>query len=465
MRVLRYDLAMKKSCTRPNSIVATCFASTLAVSTLAQTPTWNQVITSTAPSVTSTTRMVTDTARQEIVYFGGSLGETWTWSSEQWVQQSPTTSPQPRVFHAMAFDSARQRVVLFGGSNGPSYWGTWEWDGADWAYLSAPGPVGREGHAMAYDAARQRVVLFGGQPVPNTFPVRNDVWEWDGTSWHQPWPQNTPPARRGHAMAYDPQSQRVIVFGGMDNNGTALADTWEWDGTDWIARFTPTYPPARHGHAMTFDPSSQSVVLFGGRNGGDLADTWEWDGVAWTESQPLASPPAQHGHALAYDPDIELVVLHGGGQTWVNGTIPPPPTPSSAVAYGTGCGSPALTFTPAPSGPPIIGQVTLASIENAPVPVGAVAMGWSDEQFGPFSLPVTLAGVGMPGCSLLQSSEIIDLPVAQTGANSMQFGFAVPDMDSLLGVHVFVQAYALAPNENPAWIIVSNGIDLMFGDA
>jgi hypothetical protein len=35
-------------------------------------------------------------------------------------------------------------------------------------------------HALAYDADRRRVVLFGGQTAGATV---EETWEWDGLTW------------------------------------------------------------------------------------------------------------------------------------------------------------------------------------------------------------------------------------------------------------------------------------------
>ena len=46
--------------------------------------------------------------------------------------------------------------------------------------------------------------------------------------WFQVSPTNSPPARSYLAMAYDPVSGKIIMFGGYDENGY-LNDTWEFD--------------------------------------------------------------------------------------------------------------------------------------------------------------------------------------------------------------------------------------------
>ena len=147
--------------------------------------------------------------------------------------------------------------------------------------MTSPPPA-RSGHALAYDAARQRVVLFGGY---GGAVYLSDTWEWDGTTWLPRTPVTSPPARRSHALAYDAARQRVVLFGGYSNSSDTLSDTWEWDGTTWLPRAPVTSPPGRDGHALAYDAARQRVVLFGGYDGSAVfSDTWEWDGTTWLPS-------------------------------------------------------------------------------------------------------------------------------------------------------------------------------------
>ncbi len=151
-----------------------------------------------------------------------------------------------------------------------------------------------------------------------------DTWESDGNTWVQRTPGTSPPARDGHAMAYDSTRGRVVLFGGFDYNRTTgitqiFADTWEWDGDNWISRAPSASPHAREGHAMAYDSARGRVVLFGGSFYDDtsqqhqyFADTWEWDGSTWIQRTPATSPPALHFAAMAYDSTRGRVVLFGG---------------------------------------------------------------------------------------------------------------------------------------------------------
>src|ERR1039458_9332050 len=73
-----------------------------------------------------------------------------------WTQKFPTMSPPTRASTAMVFDTARNEVILFGGaaSGGGFYNDTWAWDGNNWVQKSpATAPPGREQHELAYDSS------------------------------------------------------------------------------------------------------------------------------------------------------------------------------------------------------------------------------------------------------------------------------------------------------------------------
>ncbi len=231
---------------------------------------------------------------------------------------STETAPAGRSGQAMAYDAARGRVVLFAGSALSAglptrqFNDTWEWDGALWRErtpMTMP-PV-RTGHAMAYDADHERIVMYGGD---STGP--NSTWEWDGGNWIERRSTHTPPAPLfDAAMTYDAARQRVVLFGGQSAPDTLQgfhASTWEWDGTTWQERITAG-PSPRAAPAMTYDSKSGKVVLFGGGSAeGVLDDTWEYDGTTWAQKSTSGAPgPRQHA-GMAFDAARGKVVLFGG---------------------------------------------------------------------------------------------------------------------------------------------------------
>jgi hypothetical protein len=233
-------------------------------------------------------------------------------------QLTPTDAPSARMNQAMAEAPGPGHAVLYGGQNNLDFTSeTWLWDGAQWNLLQPannPGLVSE--HAMAYDAAHGQTVLFGGVDG-STFGYRNQTWIWDGSNWHQAHPANSPPERFGHAMAYDPAAQKVVLFGGYGDYGES-GDTWLWDGTNWTQVVTPFAPGARSGHSMAWDAAHREMILFGGtisHNGVPswYSDTWAWNGTSWHQENVAPGPAGRTGHMLGYDPAMGIVMVGGAG--------------------------------------------------------------------------------------------------------------------------------------------------------
>jgi hypothetical protein len=98
------------------------------------------------------------------------------------------------------------------------------------------------------------------------------------------WSVSGPGARTGHAMAFDPNSGGVVLFGGHDASGTWLADTWLWNGASWWRLNPKVSPPAGHGHRLYFDAAAKKLHLFGGTYASGSNQDWFFDGVNWSSA-------------------------------------------------------------------------------------------------------------------------------------------------------------------------------------
>jgi hypothetical protein len=222
-----------------------------------------------------------------ILLFGGFdknnalLGDTFEFdgATKKWKKLTPATSPSPRYAPALAFHAGLGNVILFGGGDqgatGLAPNDTWGWDGVKWTQLTSGIPPPRAAHAFVYDETRKRLVLFGG--FESLLNVRGDTWEFDATGWHErckPTPCPIPP-RFLHAMAYDRQQQRTIMFAGTDSSGQANGDAYAFDGSSWTGISPGGGAGSRSGHVLSFDAARSRMVLFAGRSGVDRADTRE----------------------------------------------------------------------------------------------------------------------------------------------------------------------------------------------
>lgn len=231
------------------------------------------------------TSIVYDGARNEILRFGGK----WTnsnnyirgfdfWDGNDWTDKEYdfSTGPIERAYAGMVFDSARNEVIVFGGlNNNGELADTWAWDGSAWTDKTpVTSPSARISPSMAFDAARGEVVLFGGE-------YENDTWTWNGSMWMEESPSSVPPSRESSSMAYDPNRQVVVLC--LTGSGGNL-ETWEWNGSNWSKEATTSDPGAREFHSLVYNPETSTVQLHNGEyptNYDRNADSWSWNGSTW----------------------------------------------------------------------------------------------------------------------------------------------------------------------------------------
>ena len=237
----------------------------------------------------------------------------------QWTELSPAVKPSARFQHGMVLDQTRDVVVLFGGNasgSGSALGDTWEWDGNTWTQkFPQNSPSARWAHCMAWDSLTGHVILFGGDDVA-TLPgnSQNDTWSYDGTDWTQLSPATSPGNRSYSNCATDVVRQRIVLFGGWDTsdpNTPIIGGTWEWDGNTWIERFPAFTPSNRREPAMGYSLVDGVTVLNGGYDGNIvLGDTWTWDGTEWTQDLTATSNGDRQGHQLIFEPTAS------NGSTW-----------------------------------------------------------------------------------------------------------------------------------------------------
>jgi hypothetical protein len=180
-------------------------------------------------------------------------------------------------------------------------------------------PMPRAGASAAYDAANGTIVMFGGA---NRSGVLGETWTWDGAGWRLHHPKTSPPAREFAYMGFDPETRRVVVFGGLScpppgidellgceyqTHSTALADTWTWDGSDWSVLETRHVPQVLgfrccFGGAAADTRHGELILVTVAPNDPDfMAQTWVLKDRDWQRLHPKHSPLAQEFSNPAFD--------------------------------------------------------------------------------------------------------------------------------------------------------------------
>ncbi|MDT7831086.1 kelch repeat-containing protein [Flavobacteriaceae bacterium S356] len=243
------------------------------------------------------------------------LNDLWKFDGKKWELVKSKMAPTPRSGHAMVYDSFRDRLIVFGGKNQQRELlnDLWSWDGTNWTLLSNEGPTPRQSHRIAFNSDNGDIFLFGGSNISKQ--SLNDTWIFRNGKWKRLTPKQSPAPRFQHTLSYDQQRKKMVLFGGghRDDNGkTIYGDTWEWSiSQGWMLKDENT-KMARDHHAMAYDPDSKKIMLFGGYNKGYLGDTWSWNGKKWilktTEGPARAGKPG-----LIFNTLEKSMMLFGGG--------------------------------------------------------------------------------------------------------------------------------------------------------
>ena len=231
-----------------------------------------------------------DEGRSRAVLYGGLSGafpnetvlsDTWEWDGTTWTRKA-TTGPTQRVHQGMAYDPARGRTVLYGGfslDGATELHDVWEWDGSSWTRVSG-GPSDVLARGAAHDEKAGAFYLIGYDASAGHVVLDR----WDGTAL----------TRTGAAGPGCEPALRAVAGLGATRGGILSAgscnqvhpfESWRWDGAAW-SRVAGVQPPERGNHAMAYDAERDRVVLFGGESlsgGADFGDTWEFDGTSWSK--------------------------------------------------------------------------------------------------------------------------------------------------------------------------------------
>jgi len=289
-----------------------------------------------SPSVRSFHDMAYDTESDRTILFGGGISDftnyddTWAYelNGNVWVHRNPAIAPRERCCFGMAYDADSDVIVLFGGGDDTEEIElneTWIYDyNTDaWTEMTPaadPGP--RAGHRMAYDAESDRIILYGGHLKGS--PPSQDTWayDFDSNTWSEMAPATHPATIDYYSLAYDDESDRVVLFGGrVDQSDNTNDETWAYDynSDTWTQMNANPRPAQRWFHAMAYDGQSDRVILFGGTTGSGVAgpssnETWAYDFNvdSWTNLEPASAPSVRASPGLAYDLESDRMVLFGG---------------------------------------------------------------------------------------------------------------------------------------------------------
>jgi N-acetylneuraminic acid mutarotase len=314
------------------------------------------------PNARSRHNLVYNQAASQFILFGGSTrggsaacsyqSDTWAYdlNTNTWNEMTPNDAP-PAGQGAMAYDAESDRVVLFVGNlavpwEGP-YSGrggthcipwiekpttltpggeTWVYDYAndEWTQMETiEGPFGIQGTQMVYNTAADRIILFGGWYVGEgpKKGASSETWVYDLNSdtWTEMSPEVSPPGRKDHAMAYDAESDRVVLWGGGGISPIDVGGVWAYDlnANTWEELESNDMPRPKKGAAMVYDALNDRILLYFQK------EFWSYDynNNQWKLLSDSPAPMELLFHSLVYDSSNDLILNFGGGPDPIMDTL------------------------------------------------------------------------------------------------------------------------------------------------
>ena len=238
-----------------------------------------------------------------------------------WMLWNRTTDPPARTYASMGDDPAEGGVVLFGGigSTGQPLNDTWVFRNGTWTELCSGGtapptcpasPPAVELAAMAYDPASGRLLLFGGYSA-STLTDGNQTWALTNGSWQNLTGAVAPPPLDSPSMAYDPATGSVVLAAGSGGTWSFAHDRW--------SKLSLSAGSTRIPIGFAFENANRSgLVVWDTYND----TTWELVGGAWAELHPAESPGSytflggaddtEYGYGL-----VVVAASRGNSSTWI----------------------------------------------------------------------------------------------------------------------------------------------------
>lgn len=282
--------------------------------------------------------LIYDPVQHRIVLLAGkndqneNLNEVWaldltknTWQKLEVTGEAPPGSED----HAVIYDPLSYRAILHGGEKGKSTNKLWAFDlkTPHWRNMTDSTSPVREDHTAIFDSRGKRMVLFGGRDNDYTL---FDIWAFDldpNSPTFEKWQDLTvfeapPPDRADHVAVYDSTRNRMIIYGGWDNDSNEyLDDTWAFyfaappdSAGHWRQiKTSKSHPPKRRHAVGVYDSAREWFIIFGGfGKEGFLNDVWAFDlkEDLWLNITP--GPQPRMDHQAIYDPRSGRLMLYGG---------------------------------------------------------------------------------------------------------------------------------------------------------
>lgn len=223
---------------------------------------WDDISSAIHPPPRSDMGLAIDQGSGIVLLFGGYCqadfrefcDDTWVFevNTGRWSEIQPLSSPPITYGVTMDFDVLNQQFLLWGGHmskiegnkfSSAGYndilW-SFAWENNQWQVLdpgSSTRPSMRYWHQATINSSTSELFIFGGDGG-HGFLADNWLFDLETNLWLKIKTAQAPSRRVLAAIAFDPEKDQVILFGGLEEEQVDLNDTWIFQasdqGADWI---------------------------------------------------------------------------------------------------------------------------------------------------------------------------------------------------------------------------------------
>lgn len=183
----------------------------------------------------------------------------------------------------------------------------------------------------AYDSTLNKMVIYGGEGLVDTWVLSNANGLGGSSQWTLLAPAGQPPTQISDTRGmYDPQSQRLILFGGLTSSSTKTNETFILinamgiGSPTWQSLNPPgTLPSPRCCWAGGYDQLGNALIVFGGQSTTFLNDTWvltSANGLAGTQLSVSQVAPNHGGNAGTATVSLTGAGFQSGAQVKLTGS-------------------------------------------------------------------------------------------------------------------------------------------------
>ena len=267
------------------------------------TNSWTQITaTGTSPGTRERHALAWDPVGNVLVVFGGDNRPTIPFVHYDTLHVMTPAGTWTQIPKAGAWPAARKDAtliwiphlatfLLYGGNDGANaanrFGDVWllsldaAGGTATWTQLTPTGTAPKQSAAcVAYDPAGRRLIVYGGETADGIDVNTTHVYSVDTNAWVTATPTGATPVGESFSQcAWDPVSQRVLLYGGQANGGSPLTGVYTYDPETqkWATPpVTSAQPPSCSDGGAVYSDALGAMFWFGGRPGTTTYTNQSW---------------------------------------------------------------------------------------------------------------------------------------------------------------------------------------------